>query len=425
MMTVNPDRTATLSRVTAETPFTAERRAAIGLRLIVLAVVVLQRFAVPGLPTALCMPIVLGIVVYLVSERILVQDRLRTGLYLLAIGSCCGATLLSTSHFRDEWSLNSLLLLVLLYVPFCYRLRRELRHLYRPLLEFYNRIMVVAACVALAQWLAQILGWAYMDLLAFLPRQLLLQTYNTFSPVQYGSSLMKTNAVVFLEPSFCSQFLAIALVAQLVLGGRRWRLPLYAAAILTTVSGTGILLVGLGLVVLAVRRGVPWAAGMLFILLLLGAGVSFTPLGQLLMTRSTEPSSPNSSGNARFVAPYGQVTAGLARDTPTLFFGRGPGQSSPDTSGIKYFNAERLQANYPVIPKLGAEYGLIATLAFTVFVVVAITKGTPSPTMSAIMLLFYLALSGSLLQPGTVYTAYLFTSVFAAAPAYYEHRRLR
>jgi hypothetical protein len=423
-MTIRADRSATFARVIGNVPSDAQRRAAIGLRLMVVAIVVLQRFAVPGLPTALCMPIVLAIGVYLVSERVLVEDNLRTGLYLLAVGTCCGAALLSTIHFRDEWSLKSLLLLVLLYLPFCYCLRPEFRHLYRPLLEFFNRIMVAAACVALGQWLAQVLGWTYRDPLAVLPRQLLLQSYNTFTPVQYGSSLMKTNAIIFLEPSFCSQFLAIALIAQLVLGGRRWRLPLYAAAILTTVSGTGILLVGLGLLVLAVRRGAPWAAGMLFVVLLLGTAVSFTPLGQLLMTRSGEPGAPNSSGNARFVAPYEQVTAGLARDTATLLFGRGPGQSSPQTSGIEYFNPEGVEANYPVIPKMGAEYGLIAAVVFTIFAVIAITKGTPSPTMSAAMLLLYFALSGSLLQPVTIYTTYLFTSVFAA-PTYHGNRRLR
>jgi hypothetical protein len=423
-MTVHPDGTATLSRDTARALSTAERRAAIGLRLIVVSVVVLQRFAVPGLPTALCMPIVLAIVIYLASERILVQDNLRTRLYLLGAGACCGATLLSASYFMDEWSLKSLVLLVLLYVPFCYRLRPEFRRLYRPLLEFFNKLMVAAACVALAQWLAQILGWTYKDPLALLPRQLLLQTYNTFTPVHYGSSLMKTNAIVFLEPSFCSQFLAIALIAQLILGGRRWRLPLYAAAILTTVSGTGILLVGLGLAVLAVRRGVARALGMLLVVLLLGAAISITPPGQLLISRTTEPETPGSSGNSRFVAPYEQVSAGLARDTATLLFGRGPGQSSPQTSGIQYFNPEGVDANYPVIPKMAAEYGLIATVLFTAFLIIAITKGTPSPTMSAAMLLLHFALSGSLLQPQTVYTAYLFTSVFAAAPAYYENRRL-
>jgi hypothetical protein len=400
-----------------------DRRALNGLRLMVLAVVLLQRFAVPGLTIGLCMPIVLAIVIYLASHHILVEDRLRTGLYLLAVTACCAATLLSAIHFSD-WSPKSLMLLLFLYAPFCYCIRPELRRLYRPLLEFFNKIMVVAACVALAQWAAQILGWTYQDPLAPLPRQLLLQTYNTFSPVLYGSSLMKTNAVVFLEPSFCSQFLAIALIAQLMLGGRWWRLPLYAAAIFTSVSGTGIILLAVGLTVLAIRRGGPWAAKMFLVVATLGVAILLTPLGALLKTRSTEPGTLNSSGNARFVAPYDQVAAGLARDVPTLLFGRGPGQSSLNTSGIRFFNPDEIEANYPVIPKLGAEYGLIAAVLFTTFLLVALTRGTPSPTMSAIMIVFHFTLSGSLLQPHTAYMTYIFTSLFAVAPAYAENRSM-
>lgn len=393
-----------------------DRRALNGLRLMILAVVILQRFAVPGLTVGLCMPIVLAIVVYLASHRILVEDRLRTGLYLLGVTACCAAALLSAIHFSD-WSPKSLMLLLVLYAPFCCRIRPDLRRLYRPLLEFFNKIMVVTACVALAQWAAQLLGWTYQDPLAPLPRQLLLQTYNTASPITYGSSLMKTNAVIFLEPSFCSQFLAIAVIAQLILGGRWWRLPLYAAAILTTVSGTGIILLAVGLFVLAYRRGGPWAAKMFLVVAAPTVAVLATPLGALLKTRSTEPATLNSSGNARFVAPYDQVAAGLARDVPTLLFGRGPGQSSLETSGIRFFNPDQIEANYPVIPKLGAEYGLIVAVVFTAFLLVALTRRTPSPTVSAIMIVFHFVLSGSLLQPHTAYTVYLLTSLFAVASA--------
>jgi hypothetical protein len=233
----------------------------------------------------------------------------------------------------------------------------------------------------------------------------------------YGSSLMKTNAVVFLEPSFCSQFLAIALIAQVILGGRWWRLPLYAAAILTTVSGTGIILLAVGLAVLAIRRGGPWAAKMFLVVAAPGGAILSTPLGALLRSRSTEPVTLNSSGNARFVAPYHQVAAGLARDVPTFLFGRGPGQSSLNTSGIRFFNPDQIEANYPVIPKLGAEYGLIAAVVFTALLLVALTRRTPSPTMSAIMIVFHFALSGSLLQPHTAFLTYMFTSLFAVAPA--------
>jgi hypothetical protein len=390
----------------------ADRRVAVALRLLVVAVVVLQRFAIPGIGIALCLPIVLAIVAYLVLQDALVHDAMRFGLYLLAVGTCCAATVLSAEYFRDEWSLKSLVLLVVLYIPFLLRLRTEFSHLYRPLLEFFNTIMVMVACVALLQWSAQVAGWTYRDLLDVVPSHFLIQTYNTTYPVHYGSPIVKSNAIVFLEPSFCSQFLAIALIVQLLLGRQRWRLPLYAAALLTTVSGTGLVLAGVGLAVLGVRRGPAWTARIILLLLLTGAAIQSTPLGGILAARLTERTEQNSSGNARFVAPYMLVADGLTKDIPTLLVGRGPGIVSR-TAGAEYFNAEGIEANYPVIPKLAAEYGVIAALLFSGFMIVAITSATPSPTVSVMMLLVYFALSGSLLQPHTVLTAYVFTSLFA------------
>jgi hypothetical protein len=392
-----------------------DRRVAVALRLAVFAVVLLQRFAVPWVGTALCLPIVFAVVAYLALGGALLQDTGRARLYLLAVGSCCAAALLSALIFAGESSLRSLALLIVLYVPFCVRLRPELGHLYRPLLEFFTATMVVVAVVALAQWAAQLAGWAYRDLLDVVPDQLLLQGYNTAYPIQYGSPIMKANAVVFLEPSFCSQFLAVALIVQLLLGGRRWRLPLYGAALLTTVSGTGIVLVGVGLAVLAVRRGPAWTVRVLLLLLLVGAVVQGSLLGQILVGRSAERAERGSSTQARFVTPYVLVAAGLYQDTATLLVGRGPGVVSRNT-GAEVLNAERIQANYPVIPKLAAEYGLVAATLFSGFMVVALTRGTPSVTMSVMMLVLYFALSGSLLQPHTVLAAYLFTSLFAAQP---------
>ena len=58
----------------------ADRRVLVALRLMVLAVVVLQRFAVPGIGTALCLPIVLAIVGYLGLGGALVEDSRRTRL---------------------------------------------------------------------------------------------------------------------------------------------------------------------------------------------------------------------------------------------------------------------------------------------------------------------------------------------------------
>jgi hypothetical protein len=387
------------------------RRTLVALQFMILSLVVLQRFAVPGLTTALCVPIVLAVTTYLVAHDLLVEEPRPTGLYLLAMTLCCLSTLVSAALFGANPSVTSLALLLVLYAPFCFRLRAGLQDLYRDLLEFFNRLMVLLAVVALVQWGAQIAGWPYQDLFTALPQSLVLQDYNTFYPIYYGSDIMKTNAVVFLEPSFCSQYLALAVVIQLLLGGKRWRLALYLGAILTTLSGTGLLLLALGVSVLILRRGARWAVQTVVIVGLAIVIVSLTPLGGIIGPRLSETTTTNSSGNARFIAPYAQVADGLSRDFSALIFGRGPGAVAR-SSGDELFNPYRLEINYPVIPKLAAEYGLIAAIVFGWFILSAIAGRARSPTLAAVLLLLYLVLSGGLLQPATVYTCLVLGAFF-------------
>ncbi len=85
------------------------------------------------------------------------------------------------------------------------------------------------------------------------------EAYNYSYEIYYGSSILKSNGVVFLEASFASQFLALAIIVQILLGGGRLRLVLFGAALVSTLSGTGLLLLAAGLALLAVRRGGQWA----------------------------------------------------------------------------------------------------------------------------------------------------------------------
>lgn len=385
------------------------------LKVMLVSVVVLQRFAVPGLNVALCAPIVLAVTGYLLIDGALVRDTRNTEGYLVAIGCCCVAATLSATFFGAHPSLTSLGLLVVLYIPFCFRLRARAADLLPALLEFFTRMMVVLSGVAIVEWVAQFAGRHLTDPFARLPPALLVQGFNTSYPIHYGSRIYKANAFVFLEPSFCSQFLALAIIAQLLLGGRRWRLPLYGLALATTLSGTGLLLLAGGLGVLAFRRGGHWAAQVATVVAALGAVVALSPLGALVTGRTTEATQSDTSGNARFVAPYTQVAHAFRHDLAATLFGRGPGAVSRAATST-LFDPNGALANYPAAPKVAAEYGLIAALVFTWFMVRAITSGTPSPTLAACLLLLYFVLSGSLLQPATTYTCLILGVFFTARP---------
>jgi hypothetical protein len=176
-------------------------------------------------------------------------------------------------------------------------------------------------------------------------------------------------------------------------------------------SGTGLLLLGLGVSVLVIRRGAKWAAQVVFVLGLVVAAVALTPIGSIIAPRLSETTSTNTSGNARFIAPYTLVADGLSRDIPALLVGRGPGAVAR-TGGNALFNPDAVEINYPAVPKLAAEYGLITAIAFTWFIAVGIAGRARAPTIAAGLLLLYFVLSGSLLQPATLYTSLVFGAFF-------------
>jgi len=383
-------------------------------QLLVVTLVVFQRFIVPGSAISIAVPVVFIVLIVLAVRGHIVADLTRTGLYLAAMTACALVSLLSSTGAGVELSLNSLLLLAVVYFPCCWRLAPALRSRFPEVLRFFQHLMVAVAVACIGQWAAQLAGWRYHDLLDFLPSQWLASTvdFNLSYPLYYGSSIYKSNGIVFLEPSFASQFLALAVIVQLLLGGARWRLVLFGGALLTTLSGTGILLLMVGLAVLALRRGGRWAARTVVAITVVVVAVSATPVGSLIGDRSTESAQEGSSGNARFVAPYDNVVTAVSGDARALLVGRGAG--SVDRDG-DFFSPRGVPANYAAVPKLVGEYGLPAALVFLTFVLTMLLRRIPSITLGVVSCMLYFVLSSSLLEPQIVYLCWLLTGLFSAA----------
>ena len=384
------------------------------LKAMVTAAVVLQRFAVPLGSEQVSFVLVAEAVLLgvLLVRGQLVIERNRTLWYLVAAAACLAAAAIA-SDSGDGSSLLSMLLLLAMYAPFCLTLAPSLRRLYRPVLQFFTTLMAIVAVVAVVQMLLQLAGWSYSDPLASVPNEVLTKGYNTAYPVEYGSAIVKSNAFIFLEPSFLSQFLALVFVVELTIGARLWRLLLYFGAMLTTVSGTGIILLAFGLVVWLFKRAD--TRPILFLLpFVLAVGVTLaTPVGSLFSERvSGESSTETSSSNARFVEPYERVYDDLNQSVQHLVVGRGPGFAERAADDV--FVREDIPIVYPVVPKLTYEYGLVAGLLFAGFIAFAFLNRTPSLVIASSALLMHFFLSGSLLQAHTLYLCYILTSLFAA-----------
>jgi hypothetical protein len=389
----------------------SEARAAHAITLLVAAVVLGQRVVLPvgPSPIPLVLPVLYVAVAVLWSTGSLRSDRVRTELFFLGAGACLLAAVAAIADGR-ELVLTSLLYLFVIYVPWTLTVRDASGRLYHNAIETFLRLMTFVSAVALLQMAVQLAGGPYIDPFELMPQQLVAEDYMTTYEVVYGSPIMKANGAFMLEPSFLSQFAALAIIVTLATGRRLTRLPLYGAALLASVSGTGLVLLGFGIGVAVLRRRISIGTVGVLGLAALTAVVVASPLGGILLERTDEVSTPGSSGHLRFVAPYEEVARALQADPAAAFTGFGSGMTERLLESGRTGGAAIV---YPIAGKLVFEYGIVAGTLFAAFIVVAVTRGTRAPPVPAACLLMLFVLSGALLQPHTVAVAWLLTSLFA------------
>ncbi|HVU73995.1 MAG TPA: hypothetical protein VHE83_13605 [Mycobacteriales bacterium] len=378
--------------------------------------VVGQRLAVPfgsSKQIPLGLPVGLAFVAYASARHLVRVDRSRLLAGMLALLAVTSCWVLALSRGRSTSTL-SLVYLITTYVPFVFVLTgHEQRALGERLLDKFLRIMEIVALVAMLQILAQLAGYRVADPIgSVIPSKLLLQNYHTTYPLYYGSSLYKSNAYIFLEPSFLSQFLGVAILIRLVRGGRIRRILPLVVAMVATVAGTGFLLaIAGGLALLATRgyrrqlmRVVPIGAAV-------AVAASFTPFGATIISRFGESGGgSNSSAGLRFQLPYQYLGSGWLSDLPHALFGDGPG--SADRFLTAKLGADIGGQVTPQVPlKLLFEYGLVGTAAFLFFLLSAVFLGRVSTPVTVGLVVAYLFLSGSLLQPATVLLMWVLSAV--------------
>lgn len=391
------------------------------LTVLLLVVILGQRFAlpVPGFELQLTLVAGLATLALLVRRGAVRPDRFRLQLYGTAAVAVSATAFLAA--YLSAWiggplSVPSWMVLLALWVMFVYRLHPGAAGEYRHFALTFVRVMVVLAGVGAAQFAAQYAGvWRYRDLIsALVPPDLLISGYNTSIPLQFGSEIYKANAFVFLEPSFLSQYCALALIVAVVLRAPVWQLGVLGLGLMSAVSGTGLLLVAVGAVLALLRvpglirpgHLVTAAVGLLLALA--------SPVGALLLARRGEFVQSGSSGYKRFVAPYLEVAEGLAQEPLRYLVGAGPGTATRLLeSSARGQYGQAIVYNIPT--KLLFEYGLVAGAVFTVFVLAALLHRGPVPVVPGALVFMLFILSGSLLQPHTVVLAWLLTGLWSSS----------
>lgn len=332
---------------------------------------------------------------YAVLLAMLREDFLKLNLWNVAgVTMVFGAVIASTLANRGSSILSAALLFVI-YIPFVFGNRfRSGQEAFVYTAKTYSDLFSIIAVISIVQVVLQFVTHASWITAArvIAPRILLQQGH--FNTIAYSDGLFRSNGYFLLEPSSLSLYAAVALICEFTVLRRRRHIALHAVALVAALSGSGIFVLGIALVVPLLRRAP--------LRLLAGAGIGVVVVPVVanlvglssLVNRLGEFSRPGSSGYARFVAPVTFAIAGWERAPWSLILGNGPGSI---LRAIKMSNS-LFEIFDPTWAKIIYEYGLIGCAAFSALFLAAFL-GRAAPTGLKIGLFYaWLAAGGNLLS---------------------------
>ena len=379
-----------------------ERDAAvIGAFFILLAVIILQKVALPlgagggggRIPQLhASVPVFVAVMGWLALRGRVRVDLVQLGLLGLFFAACLPTLLVAEAGF----SIPSFLAAMILYGAFAFRIAIE-PSAYRRILLMFQRFMMLIALLALGGYVFQYLFGMPMNLDALLPEPFIYREYMYLQPLVWGSSFMKPNGFFMLEASFLSQFIALAIIIELVWFQRIPVLLLFAVAQLATLAGTGLLLLAVTLPFLVVRLKPRLLVPLLVAVPLLAAAAVATGWTNVVYQRLGTFAQPGSSAHSRFVAPFELPIVTVQEEgARSVFVGDGPGN---------------VQANHNdqwnVFAKLVIEYGVLPFVVFLVFSVVTALRYRASTVLPWALLVVFHFLSCAFLQPPIVYLMFV------------------
>lgn len=364
--------------------------------------VITQRLAFPvgGTQLPIALPIYLAMTIFLCFTNKLAIKRALL-MCVLGVLSLLFITCLLASR---PFSITSLLYLCSLYLPFCLGPITTENIDARPVdgFKWFSTMMCGFAAVAIWQYASQAyLGIPYFDPLNLLPASFQIEGYVVTYPIIYGSPIYKSNAYFFLEPSFLSQFMALALLIEILVFRRVIVMGMQVLALACTFSGTGLLLIAVTLPIAVLfnlsNRRVVVGSGICALLVI--AAVVSNPT---VLDRAGELDSQDSSGSMRFSTPYERLTQLSLNSASDLLVGYGAGA------------VDRLKggqiANFPAIPKAVIEYGLIGGLPLLALIAIRIFGAVRHFPIAFGLFCMQFFLSGALLQPISIFLLFYFFS---------------
>ncbi len=393
----------------------AQQQAAILAAMVLLfGLLVLQKFGIPFSDQEVvqfCLPAAyMAIALIVVLTQKLGVDPYRALFFLIFASIAVATNMLS----GKAYSSLSLMYVLAIYFPFVFRFFIP-ASVYKRLMDYYvvAALGIVALVVIehLIQLPASYVAWPSLEKLV--PNQFLVGGYNYIQPIQYGSRLMKPNAVFLLEASFVSQYIALGLIVELIFFGRMWRMLILTAGLLLTFAGTGLLLV-IACAPFLVLRMSPRVI-LIALVVVVATGFAAVEFGWYTQVshRMNEYQIASSSAHERFVSPATALLDFLQRPD-ALYSGLGAGQ----------IDVGHGEAWWPVT-KVTVEYGVLTAVAFYAFFLYSLFGDGGHLRMGFALFLFYNFLSGSFAVPVNALTCVFFCTLFRVANPPQPPRRVR
>ncbi len=308
---------------------------------------------------------------------------------LMAFCLMAGVLGLASALNADKISVPSLALLMLLHLPYVLHIPGSER-VRESLVKFFLGTALIIALCGIAQFIAQMfLPVSYVfPIENFLPEALRVTGFNMQIPLSYGSTVYRANGIFMLEPSFFSQFLAVAVLVELLTFNRIWIAVLCGLAILVSQSGTGLVLLGVGLpMLMIIRRRWDLLAGCLVLMLLLAMIGPFLHLDNLV-GRVGEFGSTKSSAYERFLGGFYVFGDTLGKEPLNMLFGYGAGSYREVAQNSGHPAAEM------ALFKIVIEFGVIGAIAYFGFVFFCILSAR-GPIVLRVVLALSLFLNGA------------------------------
>jgi hypothetical protein len=323
--------------------------------------------------------------------------------FLIAMGGISLSALIS-SYYSELFSIQSLLLLVGLYFPTIFTFKAGKQPV---ALKGFQMVILLLAIIGIAQFLLQFVGIPFRDWLGFIPADNIIYNYNYAIPISYGSSIYKSNGIVSAEPSFFSQLIALSIFIEIYVFQKYAKLLILLPALLLSFSGTGLILLAVGLI--SLLRIIKWNKLIIIGLITVVSFSMFFSTGFAAYTfnRIREFQDPYTSGYIRFISPFTSYKQFFDEQGNSLAFwlGMGPGVSDDVTwKTPTYLNP---------LMKLLVEYGLPGLIFFSYLIYVFFSG--QSLWLALSLFTGYAILSGGLLTP-QITVLYFLILVFHRKP---------